>query len=75
MSGSHDARQASCRPAPGQGAYSMRLADLDTQLTQIRAMLDSIDRRTIETNRTIESLWVSIRKHPLLSKFLVGRGD
>lgn len=64
-------------PAPGPGAYSLRLADIDeriatqgVQLTEIHALLVRVERDTAVTGKTIGDLWASIRRHPLLSKFL-----
>lgn len=71
------------RLAPGAGspgAYSIRLADIDTQLDQIKGLhveiserLRHIEEKTAESSRILTELWVSIRRHPLLSKFLGGK--
>jgi hypothetical protein len=64
------------RLAPA-GAYSIRLADIDTRLDHITVMhgeiserLRHIEEKTAESSRILTQLWVSIRRHPLLSKFI-----
>jgi hypothetical protein len=71
----------------GSGAYSIRLADLDTRLDQlfdlegehakrlggIAERLDRIERVTNESNSALTTLMESIRRHPLLSKFIGSR--
>lgn len=71
----------------GAGAYSIRLADIDTRLDHLYVLggenaerlgviadrLDHIERVTNETNATIATLMESIRRHPLLSKFIGGK--
>lgn len=61
----------------GAGAYSIRLADIDTRLDHITAMhgeisdrLRHIELKTAESSKILNQLWVSIRRHPLLSKFI-----
>lgn len=71
------------RLAPGAGspgAYSIRLADIDERLEraalvdhEIRQRLEHIERVTTETNTAVVTLMESIRRHPLLSKFLGGK--
>lgn len=64
----------------GAGAYSVRLADIDAQLDHARLVhaeiterLDGIERVTNETNAAVLGLIESIRRHPLLGKFLGGK--
>lgn len=61
----------------GSGAYSIRLADIDTRLDQITVLhgeissrLRHIEEKTAESSKILNQLWVSIRRHPLLSKFI-----
>lgn len=71
----------------GSGAYSIRLADIDTRLDHLYvllgeqgerqgyvcARLDGIERVTNESNSALTTLMESIRRHPLLSKFIGSR--
>lgn len=71
----------------GSGAYSIRLADIDTRLDHlyvlcgeqgervghIGAQVDEIERMTTEINTAMTTLMESIRRHPLLSKFIGGK--
>lgn len=85
------ARAAEVVPAEkrlaGAGAYSERLADLDTRLDHLYVQrgedgerlgyicerLDRIEKSTGETNGAITTLMDSIRRHPLIGKFLGGK--
>jgi hypothetical protein len=64
----------------GAGAYSIRLADIDAALdtarlvhAEISERLDGIERVTNETHAAVTTLMESIRRHPLLSKFIGGK--
>lgn len=49
-----------------------RLARLAGVNAEISERLQFVEKTTTETNNTIRSLMVAIKRHPLLSKFLGG---
>lgn len=74
------------RPAAGDGPVSLRLADVDKRLDCLYALqaenadrlrqicdaLTHVERTTADTNTTITGLLASVRKHPLLARFIGG---
>ena len=74
------------RPVPGAGPVSIRLADIDARLdalygleaehrdrlADIDAVLLRVECTVNEVNSTIAGLLASVRKHPLLSRFIGG---
>lgn len=74
------------RPVAGAGPVSIRLAEIDTRLDHlyvlqgenaerlgaICAALTHVEQTTAEINTTISGLLASVRKHPLLARFIGG---